>query len=244
MITLDFTGKTAIVTGGSRGIGRAVAEALLKLNCSVCITSTQVNAPSWTQHYDNCKYIKLDLVKSRTITSFYKKISSLNKIDILVNNAGIQIPEAIYAITEEGWYKVLEVNLYGPMRLMRYVAKRMKKAKSGRIVNISSISAIISKQNSSAYSASKCGLIGLTRGCALDLAADGILVNALCPGYTETDMMNTVSKKHRNIFKNSVPLGRFASVDEIANFVVFLCSDLNTYITGQAIVVDGGVTIQ
>ena len=129
--------------------------------------------------------------------------------------------------------------------MMRAVSPKMRKAQSGRIVNIASISGIVSKPASTAYSASKAGLIGLTKASALSLAKDNVLVNALCPGYTDTDMMsNIVDIEQQQKLIAGVPLKRFADVHEIADFAMFLSSDLNTYITGQTVVVDGGVVAQ
>lgn len=244
MMRFDFRGKTAIVTGGSRGIGRAIAEALLRLDCRVIVTSTKA-APAWCKDHPHCVHKVLDFLDGRSIVSFLSEVASMDAIDVLVNNAGIHIPQPVYDIDEAAWDKVLKVNLYGPMRMMRAVTPKMKSARKGSIVNVSSIAGIVSKPGSNAYSASKSGLIGLTRASALDLAPYNVLVNALCPGTTQTDMVETVlTEKQKNAFKMSIPLGRLARVEEIANFAVFLCSDLNTYITGQTIIVDGGVTAQ
>lgn len=240
----DFSGKTAIVTGASRGIGKAIALTLLEQGCEVIITSTCFDSSRWRLKYKKCSHMILDFFSPRSVDEFCENAESLSGIDILINNAGIQIPEPIDTLKQEGWDKVLGVNLYGPMRLTRWATGKMKKSKKGRILNISSISGIVSKQCSAAYSASKSGLLGLTKAAALDLAPYGILVNALCPGYTQTEMMDAVSLKKQQIFKESIPLGRFAMAGEIAVFAAFLCSDMNTYITGQTIVVDGGVTIQ
>jgi 3-oxoacyl-[acyl-carrier protein] reductase len=137
----------------------------------------------------------------------------------------------------------MDVNLKAPMKIMRAVVPVMKSHKEGRILNISSVAGLISKPGQSSYSTSKAGLIGLTRSSALDLATFNILVNALCPGTTQTEMVQKVLNiDQKNAILKNVPMGRFAKVDEIANFAVFLCSDYNSYMTGQTIVVDGGFT--
>ena len=242
MICFDFTGKTAVVIGSSRGIGRAIAESLLRLNCSVIITS-RGDSPEWSYNYPRCTHKQLDFLDRRGSQDFIHEIESLEAIDILVNNAGIQIPHPIYDVVENDWNRVLRVNLYGPMSTMRAVSPKMKASGMGRILNISSIAGVVSKPGQCAYSASKAGLIGLTRASALDMASYNVLVNALCPGPTQTDMVETIlSHEQKNALRTSIPLGRFAHVEEIANFAVFLCSDLNTYITGQIIIVDGGAT--
>jgi len=244
MIEMDFTDRTAIVIGGSRGIGRAIAELLLQLNCSVAITSTG-DAPKWCKAYQNCNHIALDVLDDTSMKKFSAKVKKMKAVDILVYSAGIQIPQPVFAIEKADWDMVLKVNLYGPMRIIRILTPKMKSIKSGKIVNISSIAGLVSKPGSGAYSASKSGLIGLTRASALDLAPYNILVNALCPGPTQTDMLGKLlSEEQRESIKETIPLRRFATVEEIANFAVLLCSDLNTYITGQTIVVDGGFTAQ
>lgn len=244
MMKMDFKGKTAVVTGGSRGIGEAIARYLLELNCRVIVTSTKI-IPSWCSNYSQCDYKRVDFLSTKSVQNFLKAVNSEKNIDILINNAGIHIPEVIYKIKESNWDKILKVNLYGPMRTMRIIALKMKAARSGKILNVSSIAGIVSKPGSNAYSASKAALLGLTRASALDLAPYNILVNAICPGHTQTEMIdNMLTKEQRGKLRNSVPLKRFADPSEIAKVAVFLCSDLNTYITGQAIVIDGGVSIQ
>jgi 3-oxoacyl-[acyl-carrier protein] reductase len=155
------------------------------------------------------------------------------------------VPQLIYDINNEDWDKVFKVNLYGSMQMMRATTNKMKISAKGKILNISSIAGIISKLGQSAYSASKAALIGLTRSSALDMAPYNILINALCPGPTSTDMVeNLLTEDQKKAFIADIPLGRFAHPQEIANFAIFLCSDLNTYITGQTIIVDGGALAQ
>lgn len=241
---LNFTGKRAVVTGGSRGIGKAIAEVILKGGGDVLITSTSV-APAWLNDYPAASHRQVDFLDKESVSRYIEQIFALENVDILVNNAGVYGPRAIDKIDDEVWNRVLEVNLSAPMYMMRAVASKMKTQRRGWILNVSSISGIIARQGGSAYAASKAGLIGLTRAVALDLAPDNILVNALCPGTTETDMVDrglNVEEKEKR--KSESALKRFAKPEEIANVVAFLCSDLNTYITGQTIVVDGGTVIQ
>lgn len=244
MIEFDFSNKVAIVTGASSGIGKAVAQAILNLGGKVVITSTGV-IPDWTKEYSECSHELLDFTNKESISKFEETILALGAIDILVNNAGFHAPQTIDVIEDSIWNKILEVNLSGPMRLIRMVAPKMKSARSGWIVNVSSTAGIVSVSGSNAYSASKTGLIGLTRASALDLGPYNILVNALCPGTTNTEMVNRIlSEEQKEVFIRKIPMGRFARVNEIANFAIFLCSDWNTYITGQTIIVDGGRTAQ
>lgn len=244
MISLGFNKKKAIVTGADKGIGRAIAEALLTLNCSVMITSPD-ERPDWCNEYQFCEHRRVDFLDSESVKYILSEIDLINSVDILINNAGIQIPQPIFALSEEDWDKTLKVNLYSAMLMTRAVTCKMKKVRMGKILNISSIAGIVSKPAQSAYSASKAGLIGLTRSSALDMAPYNILVNALCPGPTLTDMIKELlSNDERAKIEARIPLGRFARVEEIANVALFLCSDLNTYITGQAVVIAGGALSQ
>jgi len=241
---IEFNGKSALVTGGDRGIGEAISRLLLDLECSVIITSP-IDAPRWLENYPKAKHIKVDFLDDVSMGKFLKEISKLQNINILINNAGIHIPEAIYDLNYDNWEKIMKVNLSAPAKIMSVVSKNMKEKRSGRILNISSMAGIVSKPGSTAYSASKSGLIGLTRASSLALAPYNVLVNALCPGHTQTDMIESVlTEEQKQQFKSNIPFGRFAEPKEIANFAAFLCSDINTYITGQAVVVDGGVTIK
>lgn len=241
---IDFSGKTAIVTGGTRGIGRGIVLLLLESGCHVIYTGTKELSES---PIEEGRYEQLNLSNEKSIERFMGEvISKTPRIDILINNAGINIIEPIDEIQDEHWEKMLTVNLTGSMRMTREVAKVMKKnSPGGKILNISSIFGVVSKAKRNAYSASKAGVIGLTRASALDLAPYNILVNALCPGFTLTELtMAILTEEEMNALASEVPLGRFADVSEIAKIAVFLCSDLNTYITGQTIIVDGGVTAQ
>jgi 3-oxoacyl-[acyl-carrier protein] reductase len=241
---MNFSNRTAIVTGGTRGIGKSVAELLCKNGCYTIITGTKPK-----NKYDlgdkGLHYIRLDFQNQNTLTKFFKEINSFKNIDILVNNAGINIIEPVFAVTLGNWEKVLKVNLTGPLILMKEISKIMKRQRHGRIVNVSSIFGMVSREKRNVYSASKTGLIGLTRAASLDLAPHNVLVNAICPGFTKTELtFSILSPKERKVLSKDIPLGRFAEVEEIAKTVLFLCSDLNTYITGQTIVIDGGYTIK
>lgn len=240
---IDFSKKTAIVTGGTRGIGKSIVSLLLESGCYVIYTGTKKQP---TSSIKDGQYEQLDLSDEKSTDRFVKKIiDKTSRIDILVNNAGINIVEPIDEIQDENWEKVLAVNLTGSMRLMRAVAKVMKNGHGGRILNVSSIFGCVSKAKRNSYSASKFGLIGLTRSSSLDLAPHNILVNAICPGFTSTELtMSILTKEEIKKLSKQIPMGRFAEVEEIAKVAVFLCSDLNSYITGQTLVVDGGFISQ
>ncbi len=236
-------GKTAIVTGGTRGIGRAMTE--LFLECGATVIYTGVH-PAPEQPISGARYEALDLADKKSVERLCSEVLGvLPRLDILVNNAGIQIRSALEDIRDEDWHRLHTVHLTGPMELMRAAAPRMRSGGWGRVVNIASIWGVISKPTRTSYSAAKTGLIGLTRAAALDLAPDGILVNAVAPGLVNTEMTAaSLSPEERRAIMLQIPLGRFADPQEIARVVVSLCSPLNTIITGQTIVVDGGFTIQ
>lgn len=237
---IDFTGKTAIVTGGTRGIGKKISRMLLESGCEVIYTGTKQS-----EVLNKGNFEELDLNDDKSINNFVKRvIKKIPTIDILINNAGINIIEPIDEIKNENWNSVLKVNLTGSMQLMRETTAIMRKRKvAGRILNISSIFGVVSKEKRNAYSATKTGLIGITRSSALDLASDNILVNALCPGFTLTELTQTIlSTNEIETLSSEVPLGRFADVEEIAKTALFLCSDLNSYMTGQILIIDGGFT--
>ena len=241
---IDFSKKTAIVTGGTRGIGKSIVSLLIESGCHVIYTGTKKQPKSPIK---NGQYEQLDLSDKKSIDHFVKEVvGKTSRIDVLINNAGINIIESIDEVKYENWEKILAVNLTGPMHLTKAVAKTMKKNKhGGKILNISSIFGVVSKAKRNSYSASKSGLMGLTRASSLDLAPYNILVNTLCPGFTSTELTKSIlSSKEMKDLSLQVPLGRFADASEIAKIAVFLCSDLNTYLTGQTIVVDGGVTTQ
>ena len=292
---VSFSGKTALVTGGTRGIGRAIAGLLAELGSDVIYTGTGRQSgihegrkfirsrpqhraihgadgawplsmtPTKTPAFGSTEltiprepsraksrdrpgmatgFIRLDLSNDMSVKRFLAALKKIPKIDILVNNAGINVIEPIQDLQMESWDEIIKVNLTGPALLMKEVsAKMIENGRGGRIVNVSSIFGLVSRSKRDSYSASKAGLIGLTRAAALDLAPYGILVNALCPGFTLTDLTRSIlSKDEMKRLSSEIPLGRFAREEEIAASAVFLCSDLNTYITGQAIAVDGGFT--
>lgn len=219
--------RTALITGASRGIGAAIAENLLS-------AGYQVLTPS---------RLELDLASDKSIDSYLSGLK--DPIDILINNAGINHIAAFENIDRQDLVDTLQVNLLAPFHLSQFVAAHMKTQQYGRIVNISSILGTISRPGRTSYTMSKTGLNGMTQSLALELAPYNILVNAIAPGYVMTDLTykNNSSADIEKI-NQSIPMQRLAEPAEIATVVAFLCSEQNTYLTGQTIVVDGGYTCQ
>ncbi|MBD2115583.1 MULTISPECIES: SDR family NAD(P)-dependent oxidoreductase [Microcystis] len=216
----------ALITGGSRGLGAAMASLLEDQGVEVIAPTRDV----------------LDLSRMESIAAYIASEQGKG-FDIIINNAGINLLNELTHVKDEDWQIMLQVNLTAPMALIRGFSPYMKAQKWGRIVNISSIFSLVTRENRSAYSATKAGLNGLTRTAAVELAPYGILVNAVCPGYVETELtfVNN-SPEQLAAITATIPLQRLAQPHEIAKLVSFLCSEENTYLTGQTLVIDGGFT--
>jgi 3-oxoacyl-[acyl-carrier protein] reductase len=220
-------GKTALITGGSRGIGRAISDRLSAEGCKVILPTRQ----------------EMDLLSDESIDAYLAALRE--PIDILVNNAGINLIASGTDVTDSFIRDTLQVNLVAPLRIIRAIAPVMISRRFGRIVNITSVWGRVTKAGRVTYSMTKAGLEGMTRTWAVELAAHAILVNAVAPGYVETDLtrQNNTEAQIETI-KKTIPLNRLAIPKEIAEVVAFLVSDRNSYITGQVIMVDGGYTCQ
>lgn len=243
----DFAGRTALVTGATRGIGAAIASALENAGASLICTGTQkeqidqLNEHNKRQGKDRIRWIQVDFSSHESSAKFLETIEHGPAIDVLINNAGTNVISPLDQVSAEDLDLLLAINLRAPLLLCKAVSAHMKANSYGRIVNIGSIWSVVSKPGRSVYSSTKSGLVGMTRGVAVDLAPFGILVNALSPGFVNTDLSKaSLSREESDQLSNQVPLGRFADPEEIAKTVLFLSSDLNTYITGQNLVIDGG----
>jgi 3-oxoacyl-[acyl-carrier protein] reductase len=243
---IDFTNKTVIVTGGTRGIGAAIVQLFQQCNAQVIGTGTntkeldRLNRESKGKKTD---YIHLDYTLNESVQSFLGYLSKQDRIDGLISNAGVNKIDSIDKVSEEDWDWVNNVNLRGPFILTRAIVDRMKKQGYGRIINMASVFGVVSKAKRVAYSTTKWGLVGFTKAVALDLAPHNILVNAVSPGFVNTELTRKIlGDKGIKEITSSIPQQRLAEVEEIAKTVVFLASDHNTYITGQNIIVDGGFT--
>ena len=245
---IDFQNKTIVITGGTRGIGAAMVEAFLATGAKVYATGTNREGLKELNESARSKsrmveYLHLDFLSPDSVNEFLATLSKLERIDVLVNNAGVNKINSIENVAEEDWAWINVVNLRGPFLVTRPLAQRMKEQKSGRIINISSIFGVVSKEKRAAYSTTKWGLIGFTKAVALDLAPYNILVNAVSPGFVDTELTRQILG-NEGIKKliTQIPQQRLADCEEIAKTVLFLASEHNTYITGQNIIVDGGFT--
>jgi 3-oxoacyl-[acyl-carrier protein] reductase len=238
-----FSNKVAIVTGGSRGIGKTIAEMFNNEGAIVYVTYKN----SIDENYFNEKKIRFsrcDVTVSEEVTAFINKITGEhNSIDILVNNAGVTKDGLLMRMSEEDWDIVLNTNLKGAFNFTKSVSRVMMNKRKGKIINISSVVGLTGNAGQANYVASKAGLIGFTKSIARELASRNINVNAIAPGFIETEMTEKLSDEVKKNYLNSIPLKRFANPEEIAKAVKFLASEDSDYITGQTLNIDGGLVM-
>lgn len=242
--------KVAIITGGARGIGKKISQTFLKEGASVYIFDVNQEEGARTvgelqPAYDGkVIFFKVDITDEKNVEqSIEKIIEAEGRIDILVNNAGITRDNLILRMSLEDWKKVIDINLTGAFICSKHTVKYMVKNRSGKIINISSIVGVHGNAGQSNYSSSKAGIIGLTKTLARELAGRNILVNAIAPGYIETEMTKKLSDKIKEKLMEQIPTGRLGSVDDVAKTALFLASDDSNYITGTVISLDGGMGI-
>jgi len=245
-----LSGKVALVTGASRGIGKAIAVALANEGATVIVNYNgsreralevvdEIMENGGTAEAVGCNISDFSACEEMTKTILEK----YGKVDILVNNAGITRDNIIMRMSESDFDDVINTNLKGAFNTIRHLSRSFLKNKSGKIINISSVSGVIGNAGQANYSSSKAGIIGLTKSVARELASRGICVNAVAPGFIETEMTKAMPESVLENAKNAIPLGRIGQVDDIANMVVFLAGDKSDYITGQVFCVDGGMAI-
>ncbi len=245
---MSFEGKVALVTGGRRGIGRAIAEVFARGGAQVVIadrdlaeaqaTAAEVAAASGSKVLGAA----VDVADTQSAGKLVEEsLAQLGRLDILVNNAGITRDTLIMRMDESDWDAVLDVNLKGAWNCCRAVVRPMMKQRYGRIVNISSVSGLAGQAGQTNYSASKAGLVGLTKALAREVASRGITVNAVAPGFIPTALTNELPQELKDSMMKLIPLGRWGKPEEVAAAVSFLASDEAAYITGQVLSVDGGM---
>jgi NAD(P)-dependent dehydrogenase (short-subunit alcohol dehydrogenase family) len=246
-------GRAALVTGGNRGIGRAIAAAFAEAGASVAVTSRdaaraeKAAAEIGESTGRKCVGLALDVRDGAEVeATFGRAMSELGGLDILVNNAGINIRESITDLKDESWHDVIETNLTGAMRCSRIAARGMKERGWGRIINIGSILSFVGIAQRAAYASSKAGLLGMTRAMALDLAPHGVTVNALCPGVFKTEINRPIlnDPDYLKEFLRQIPLGAMGDPAQLMGAAVFLASEAGSYVTGAALMVDGGWTVK
>ena len=246
---IDLKGRKALVTGASRGIGREIAVALAQAGADVACVATNVTlldevASIIRTSGVRAESIPCDIgVPAQIEAAVAKAAEVFGGLDILVNNAGVTKDNLLIRMKEEEWDKVLDVNLKGAFLFMKAASRHLMRSKTGRIVNIASVAGIIGNPGQANYSASKAGLMALTKSAAREFASRAICINAVAPGFVKTDMAAGVDEKTLAAAIDNIPFKRMGDPREVAEVVVFLASDMARYITGQVIVVDGGMAM-
>lgn len=243
-----MTKKVVIITGGSRGIGRSIVDKFASKGYRVAIVATRLEGvePVATEvaakFNTEAKGYAVNVANTQAVADFIKQVQvDFGQIDVVVNNAGITKDTLLMRMKEEDWDSVIDVNLKSVFNMCKAVARQMLKQKSGRIINMSSINGIVAQAGQANYAASKAGIIGITKSMAKEFAAKGITVNAIAPGFIQTDMTEAMGDDAKKAILAHIPMSCMGKPEDIANAAVFLASEDASYITGQVLSVDGGM---
>jgi 3-oxoacyl-[acyl-carrier protein] reductase len=245
-MTMDLTGKTAFVTGSTRGIGLAIARAFHGTGARVAIVGRDVERARAVaaELGDRAVGVSCDVAVAEQVEAALAAAeATLGPVDILVNNAGLTRDNILLRLTDADWDAVLDANLTGAFHTTRAVIKGMMKRRSGRIINVTSVVGLSGNKGQANYAASKAGLIGFTKSVAKEYAGRGVLANCIAPGYIETDMTSGLPEAAKATLLQGIALGRLGRPEDVAGTALFLASDLASYITGQVLVVDGGLAV-
>ncbi|HJZ46998.1 MAG TPA: 3-oxoacyl-[acyl-carrier-protein] reductase [Roseiflexaceae bacterium] len=247
---LSLKDKVALITGGSRGIGRAIASTLAGAGATVVVNYKGNTAAAdgivheIAANDGQALAIQADISQSEEVERLFKAVlDRCGKIDILVNNAGITRDTLLLRMKEDDFDAVIDTNLRGVFLCTKAALRPMTKARGGRIINITSVVGLMGNAGQSNYAAAKAGIIGFTKSTAREMASRGITVNAVAPGYIETELTGVLSEQIRTAILENIPLGRLGAPQDVANLVCFLASDAASYITGETITVDGGMVM-
>jgi 3-oxoacyl-[acyl-carrier protein] reductase len=244
---MSLKGRVAIVTGAAQGIGKAICESLAAAGadlalCDISGPGVQGAAQEMSGQGGKTLALRADVASSSEVEGMVKEVlGAWGQVDILVNNAGIARDSLVLRMKDEDWDRVLNVNLRGAFYCTREVLRPMMKQRSGRIINMASVVGAMGNVGQANYVASKAGLIGLTKATAREVASRGITVNAVAPGFIETEMTGKLPEQIRHAMRQQIPLGRFGLPRDVAAVVSFLASDASSYITGQVIHINGGM---
>jgi 3-oxoacyl-[acyl-carrier protein] reductase len=249
MTSITLEGKTAIVTGASRGLGRAIAEEFARAGADLVVNYNSTPCQDLVDYAATLGRkaiaVQADVSKVADCERLVDEaIRNFGKLDILVNNAGITRDTLLMRMDEEAWDTVINTNLKSAYATSKAACRPMMKARSGVIINISSVSGLMGQAGQANYAASKAGLIGLTKTLARELAARGIRANAIAPGFIASDMTSVLDEKIKEQVLKEIPLGKFGEPADIANAALYLASDMGKYVTGATLVVDGGITMR